>query len=76
MHLWVKESVTAVYVQKRIPHKILENKTAEKVFTGKKPEVSHLRIFGCPVYTDVPKEKRRKLEPSRNKGTFVGYGEA
>jgi len=53
----------------------LGNKTPEEVFTGKKPEVSHLRIFGCPVYRHVPKEKRTKLEPSRKKGTFVGYNE-
>jgi hypothetical protein len=34
-----------------------------------------LRIFGSPVYIHVPKEKRNKLEPSRKKGTFVGYNE-
>jgi hypothetical protein len=53
----------------------LENKTPEEVFTGKKPEVSHLRIFSCPMFIQVPKEKRTKLEPSRKKGTFVGYSE-
>jgi hypothetical protein len=53
----------------------LGNKTPEEVFTRKKPEVSHLRIFGCLVYIHVPKEKRTKLEPSGKKGTFVGYSE-
>jgi hypothetical protein len=75
MHLWVETSNTAVYVQNRSPHKILGNKTPEEVFTGKKPEVSHLRIFGCPIFIHVPKEKRTKLEPSRKKDTFVGYNE-
>jgi hypothetical protein len=75
MHLWAEASSTTVYVQNRSPHKILGNKTPEEVFTGKKPEVSHLRIFGCPVYIHVPKEKRTKLEPSGKKGTFVGYSE-
>ena len=51
------------------------NKTPEEVFTGKKPKVSHLRIFGFPVFIHVPKEKRTKLEPSGKKGTFVGYNE-
>ena len=37
--------------------------------------VGHLRIFGCPVYIHVPKEKRYKLEPSSKKGIFVGYSE-
>jgi hypothetical protein len=45
------------------------------MFTGKKPEVSHLKIFGCPVFIHISKEKRNKLEPSRKKGIFVGYCE-
>ena len=42
---------------------------------GKKPKVSHLKIFGCPVYVHIPKEKRSKLDPFGNKGIFVGYCE-
>ena len=45
------------------------------MFTGKKPDLSKLRIFGCPVYIHVPDNKRTKWEPSRKKGTFVGYSE-
>jgi hypothetical protein len=41
-----------------------------------KPEIRHFRIFGCPVYLHVPKEKRSKLETSGRKGTFVGYNES
>jgi hypothetical protein len=40
-----------------------------------KPEIGHMRIFGCPVYICIPKEKRMKLEPSGRKGMFVGYNE-
>jgi hypothetical protein len=75
MHLWAEASSTVVYMQNRSPHKILGNKTPEEVFTGKKPEVNHLRIFRCPVFIHVPKEKRMKLEPSVKKGPFVGYSE-
>jgi hypothetical protein len=45
------------------------------MFTGKKLEVSHLKIFGCPVFIHIPKEKRNKLDPSGKKGIFVGYCE-
>ena len=55
---------------------ILENKTPEEVFFGKKPEFSHLKIFGCPVYIHIPKEKRTKLNPSGMKDIFVGYSES
>jgi hypothetical protein len=45
------------------------------MFSRKKPEVSHLKIFGCPVFVHIPKEKRNKLDPSGKKGIFVGYYE-
>ena len=35
----------------------------------------HINIFGCPVYVHIPKEKRTKLDPSGNKGIFLGYYE-
>jgi hypothetical protein len=75
MHLWAEASNTVVYVHNRGPHKILGNKTPEEVFTGKNSKVSHLRIFGCPVFIHVPNEKRTKLEHSIKKATFVGYSE-
>ena len=58
------------------PHKILKNMTLEEAFTRVKPEVGHLRIFGCLVYIHVPKDKRTKIGPSSKKGTFVGYIES
>lgn len=74
--LWAKASRTVVYIQNQSPHKILENMTLEEAFTGIKPEVSHLRIFGSLVYIHLPKDKRSKLEPSGKKGIFVGYSES
>ena len=70
MHLWAEATRTIVYVQNRISHSALGFKTLEKLFTGKKPEVSHLKIFGCPVYIHIPKKKATKLDPSGKKGIF------
>jgi hypothetical protein len=36
------------------------------MFTGKKPEVIHLKIFGYPLFIHILKEKRNKLEPSKD----------
>jgi transposase InsO family protein len=71
--LWAEATGTAVYVQNKCHHAILDQKTPEEVFTGEKPDIGHLRIFGCTVYVHVLKEKRTKMEPSRKKGIFVGY---
>jgi hypothetical protein len=45
------------------------------MFLGEKSEVIHLRIFGCPIFVHVPKEKRTKLDPSRKNGIFFGYSD-
>jgi transposase InsO family protein len=73
MCLWATK--IAVYVQNRLSHSALGFKTPEEMFSRKKPEVSHLKIFGYPVFVHIPKEKRNKLDPSRKKGIFVGYCE-
>jgi transposase InsO family protein len=75
MVLWAEACNTTVYLQNRSPHRILEDKTPEEAFTGVRPEIGHLRIFGCPVYIHIPVEKRTKLEPSGQKGILVGYNE-
>jgi hypothetical protein len=59
--LWAEATSTSVYIQNKCPHAILKDKTPEEVLSGIKPEVGHLRIFGCPVYIHVPKEKRTKI---------------
>jgi hypothetical protein len=62
-------------VQNRSTHRVLGDETPEEAFTKVKQEIRHLRIFGCPVYVHVSVEKRTKLEPSGEKGIFVGYSE-
>jgi len=73
--LWGEATNTVVYVQNRVPHQALDNKTPKEMFIGAKPDIGHLRIFGCPVYFHVPKDKRNKLEATKKKGAFVGYCE-
>jgi hypothetical protein len=76
MFLWGEAAMTTIYVQNISPHYILKDMTPKEAFSGKKPNVENLRIFGCPVYSHIPKDKRNKLEPSRKNGIFVGYSES
>ena len=75
LHLWAEACNTAVYVQNRCPHRVLGISTPEEAFTGKKPDVSHFKIFGSSVYVHVNKDARKKLEPTAEVGIFVGYTE-
>ena len=49
--------------------------TPESVFTGSKPEVSRIRIFGNKGYCHIPKEKRKKLDQTAENGFLMGYSE-
>jgi hypothetical protein len=59
-----------VYVQNKSLHQTLKNITPEEIFTGMKHEIEHFRLFGCPMYFHVPKEKKSKLDPLERKDTM------
>jgi hypothetical protein len=59
-----------IYVQNMSFHETLKNITPEEVFTGMNPDIEHIRLFGCPMYFHVPKEKKSKLDPLEIKDTM------
>ena len=64
---------TTCYLINRSPSSAFEDKTPQEVWTGKKPSLSHLRVFGCDAYVHVPKEKQTKLDSKSEKCIFIGY---
>ena len=64
---------TTCYLGNRSPSLALEDKTPQEVWTGKKPSLSHLRVFGCDAYVHVPKEKQTKLDSKSENCIFIGY---
>ena len=75
LFLWAEACCIAVYLQNKSPHKAVGCMTPEEDFFGKKPGVGHFQIFWCITYSHVPSEKRTKLEPTTERGIFVGYNE-
>ena len=72
--LWAEAAATANYLRNRIANQKTILTPYEKLF-GKKPDVSHLRVWGSRVWKLIDKEKRGKLEPKADLGFFVGYAE-
>eukprot|EP00253_Pinus_taeda_P020829 PITA_20829 len=70
---WVEAVDTTYYLVNRSPSSTLEDKAPQEVWIGKKPSLSHLRVFGCDAYVHVPKEKRIKLDSKSKKFIFIGY---
>ena len=40
---------------------------------GTKPQVYHLRVFGCLAFAHIPNAKRKRLDDKSRKCAFVGY---
>jgi hypothetical protein len=72
-YFWVEVVAIAVYIMNQTPIAIVHGMTPEEKFTGKKPNVSHLKVFGCIAYVHVRDENRSKLDPKVEKCIFIGY---
>ncbi|CAL8161835.1 unnamed protein product [Prunus armeniaca] len=59
---WGEAVNTAIYIQNRCPTKALDNITPFEAFSGRKPGVKHLRVFGSIYFCHVPSKLRSKLE--------------
>ena len=77
MSFWLDAILTRQYLLNRLPTSTLpSNITAfELLMPGKKPDLSHLRVWGCDCYVAVPNEIRGKAGPKRFRAIFVGYEE-
>ena len=71
-HFWAEAVTTAAYLVNRSPSSALQFKTPQEVWSGKPPDLSNLRIFGCLAYAHI---NQGKLEPKAIKGYFIGYPE-
>nr|KYP47011.1 Retrovirus-related Pol polyprotein from transposon TNT 1-94 [Cajanus cajan] len=71
--LWGEAAMTVVYVLNRCPTKRLGSMVPEEAWSGSKPSVKHLRIFGSLCYRHVPDQRRKKLDDKSEAMIFVGY---
>lgn len=51
----------------------LKHKTPIELWTGRKPNINHIRIFGSDVMVQVPKEKRHKFDRKSKNVILVGF---
>jgi hypothetical protein len=69
--LWGHAMLYACMLYNIRMHKTLK-KTRYEVFSGKVPDLSNFRTFGCKVYARVADTARNKLEPKYQLGIFLG----
>ena len=67
---WGHAFETVAFTLNRVPSKSVQ-KTPHEMWTGKRPKMSFMKIWGCEAY--VKHQKTTKLKPKSHKCTFVGY---
>ena len=71
---WVEAVATAAYIRNRVPTSTFKERVSpyEKWYQ-RRPDLSHLRVFGCVAYAHIPDCQRNKLNKKAKKFRFVGY---
>jgi len=71
--LWVKAVTNAAYLINRCPTNKLQGKTLGEAWSGVKPSVQHLKVFGYLCFMHNPDKMRRKLDDKAQTMVLVGY---
>lgn len=70
--LWAEAMATACYLNNLTPSAD-KRKSPYELWTGNKPSVKHLKVYGCIAYVHIDKSHRDKLDLNAKKGIFIGY---
>lgn len=71
--LWGEAALHAVYLKNRTPTRALDGKTPFELFWGRKPNLAHLRVWGCRVRVHSPGGS--KLSGRAEEARWVGFDE-
>lgn len=70
---WPEAVDTANYIHNRTPNNALNGLTPYEVWYGYKPNLSHLRIFGCIAYAHINRGRQSKVAPNAQRCLMLGY---
>jgi hypothetical protein len=72
--LWSEAIKTATHVLNRIPGKSVPT-TPYELWTGRKPQLGYLRVWGCPTEAKMYNPHIKKLDSKTVSCYFIGYPE-
>ena len=72
--LWMEALKTAIHILNRVPSKSMP-KTSYELWTGRKPTLNYLHVWGCPAEAKVFNPNIGKLDPKTVSCHFIGYPE-
>ena len=72
--MWCEVAATMIYLKDFIPTVRRPNTTPHEDWKGSRPDISHLRPFGCTAYAKIPIQlSGGKLEARFIKCALIGY---
>jgi len=73
-HFWADAVSTTCYILNRVLIRPILKKTPYELFKGRKPNVSHLKAFGCKCFIlNNGKDNLGKFDSKTDEGIFLGY---
>jgi hypothetical protein len=73
-YLWSEDLKISIYVLNRVPSKFVPTIPYE-LWTGKKPQLEYLRVWGCPAEAKMYNPHIKKLDSKTISCYFIGYPE-
>ena len=74
---WGEAMASFIHVSNRVTTTSLQGSTPHEAFYRSKPDLSHLRIWGCTAYVLIQKDKQPlgSLGAHMEKCIFIGYAQ-
>lgn len=72
---WGEAICAAAYIINRSPCSGSIDKTPEEIWSGRRPNVGNIRVFGCKAMMHIVKQKRKKFDAKSKECIMVGYAE-
>jgi hypothetical protein len=70
--LWIEALKSVVHIINHVPSKSVP-KTPYELWTGRKPSINYLHIWGCPTEANIFNPQLGKLDPKTISCHFIGY---
>ena len=70
---WGECLLAQLHIWNRLPTSTLSNMTPWEAWFKQKPDIGHLRIWGCLAYVFIQRDQRKSLQTHMVKCIFVGY---
>ena len=73
-YFWADAVSATCYVMNRVLNRPILKKTPYELFNDRKPNIGHLKVFGCKCYIlNNGKENLDKFDEKADNGIFLGY---